>query len=211
MKLLDLLFPPKCILCRCVLDRDETQLCVSCAGQLLQAEPIARTGEFFTGCVAACDYAGHVRAALQRYKFRGADYYAPFFGGLIAGAVREKLSDAYDLVTWTPISPQRRRARGYDQAELLAAAVCKNLGGSPVRLLRKVVHTPPQSGTVSAAARRANVLGVYEAENAAVLTGRRILLIDDIMTTGATLSECSRVLRTAGAASVCCAVVAATK
>ena len=73
-------------------------------------------------------------------------------------------------------------------------------------LLRKVEDNPAQSGLTEAAARRANVLGVYEALPGA--EGKRVLLIDDICTTGATLTECVRVLKDAGAKSVCCVAVA---
>ena len=71
-------------------------------------------------------------------------------------------------------------------------------------LLKKTVDTPAQSGLKDAAARRANVLGAYEAVDPENLRGRRVLLVDDICTTGATLSECVRVLRDAGADSVVC-------
>lgn len=76
----------------------------------------------------------------------------------------------------------------------------------PSRLLRKCRHTPAQSGLRDAAQRRDNVLAAYEAADPAGIAGHRILLIDDICTTGATLRECARVLREAGAADVMCAV-----
>ena len=74
-----------------------------------------------------------------------------------------------------------------------------------MRLLRKTRNNAAQSGLSSAAERRGNVLGVYEAENTDRIRGAKILLIDDILTTGATLGECVRVLREAGAADVVCA------
>ena len=76
--------------------------------------------------------------------------------------------------------------------------------------VRKTVHNPAQSGLKEAAARRANVLGVYEAVDPERISGHRILLVDDICTTGATLAECARVLREAGAADVVCAAAALT-
>ena len=113
-------------------------------------------------------------------------------------------------VTWVPVSPRRLRQRGYDQARLLAESACRLWETKPLPLLRKTVHNPAQSGLKEAAARRANVLGVYEAVDPERISGHRILLVDDICTTGATLAECARVLREAGAADVVCAAAALT-
>ena len=106
--------------------------------------------------------------------------------------------------------PRRLRQRGYDQARLLAESACRLWETKPLPLLRKTVHNPAQSGLKEAAARRANVLGVYEAVDPERISGHRILLVDDICTTGATLAECARVLREAGAADVVCAAAALT-
>ena len=110
------------------------------------------------------------------------------------------------MVTWVPVSRHRLRKRGYDQAELLARAACRVWSVKPERLLRKVQDNPAQSGLTEAAARRANVLGVYRAPDAAA--GLRVLLADDVVTTGSTLSECARTLLTAGAAEVVCVTLA---
>ena len=112
-------------------------------------------------------------------------------------------------MTWVPVSERRLRQRGYGQARLLAESACRRWDTKPVALLRKVADNPAQSGLTEAAARRANVLGVYEALPEAA--GKRVLLIDDICTTGATLTECVRVLKDGGAESVACAAVALTR
>ena len=72
----------------------------------------------------------------------------------------------------------------------------------------KVLDNPPQSGLEDAAARRANVLGAYRAVKPENFAGRRVLLVDDIITTGSTLGECARVLKEAGAAEVLCLTLA---
>lgn len=87
------------------------------------------------------------------------------------------------MVTWVPVSRRRLRKRGYDQAQLLAESACRVWGVKPERLLRKVQDNPAQSGLTEAAARRANVLGVYEAVGPEQIQGRRVLLVDDICTT----------------------------
>ena len=114
-----------------------------------------------------------------------------------------------DLVTWVPISGIRRLFRGYDQDELLARVIARELGLPCRKTLNKVRHNRAQSGIRGHARRRANVLGVYRP--AGDVAGKRILLVDDILTTGATAGECARVLLTAGAKEIHCVVVAAAR
>ena len=108
-------------------------------------------------------------------------------------------------------SPGRRRERGFDQSERLCMVIARELGLPVERLLQKTRHTKRQSELNDASMRAANASGAYSVVDPAKVAGRRILLIDDIVTTGATLAECSRVLRTAGAESVVCAVLAAAR
>ena len=119
--------------------------------------------------------------------------------------------EGFDCLTWVPVSPLRKLRRGYDQVELLAKAVGRELGMQPVPLLKKVRHNRPQSGISDGAKRRANVLGVYREMDRTAISGKRILLLDDILTTGATAGECARVLLTAGAKEIHCAVIAAAR
>ena len=121
--------------------------------------------------------------------------------------LEEDLAD-FDILTWVPVSPLRRFKRGYDQVELLARAVGRELGTEPIRLLRKTRNAPPQSGISGEAARRANVLGAYRVTDSQAIRDKRILLLDDVITTGATASECARTLLTAKAKQVNCAAVA---
>ena len=119
--------------------------------------------------------------------------------------------EGLDVLTWVPVSRLRKVSRGYDQVELLARAVGAELGMEPVRLLKKIRHNRPQSGISDAAQRRANVLGAYQMVPGQDISGKRILLLDDILTTGATAGEAARVLLTAGAKEVHCAAVAAAR
>ena len=119
--------------------------------------------------------------------------------------------EGFDVLTWVPVSRLRKFRRGYDQVELIAKAVGRELGMTPVPLLTKIRHNRPQSGIHGSAQRRANVLGVYRETNREAIAGKKILLLDDILTTGATAGEASRVLLTAGAKEVHCAAVAAAR
>lgn len=113
-----------------------------------------------------------------------------------------------DIITWVPLSRKRLRKRGYDQARLLAEELSRISGVGCCRLLQKTRNNPAQSGTGSAEKRRANVSGVYRAADEDQVKGKSILLVDDIVTTGATLSECARVLISAGAREVKAVTVA---
>ena len=116
--------------------------------------------------------------------------------------------DTFDLICWAPVSKKRRRKRGYDQGELLAREAAKQLGRECVPLLKKVRDTPAQSGLKDPSARRANVMGAYQAVEPALVVGKRILLVDDVVTTGETLSECASTLLMAGAEEVFCVTLA---
>ena len=207
-QLLNLLFPPKCPFCRRILDAPG--VCDACQKELpwTGEHEAVREGPDGLRCAAPLWYEGKVREAILRLKFKGGAAAAEPLGALVAQCAAEHLSGEFDTVTWVPVSRKRRRQRGYDQAELLARGACRIWGVKPVALLRKVQDNPAQSGLKEDAARRANVLGVYELRPGADVTGRHVLLIDDVCTTGATLTECIRVLREAGASSVACAAVA---
>ena len=207
----NLMFPPKCVLCGTVLTKQETDLCHRCRVEAPVC-PISKGKlSFLDSWTAVWYYKGDVRESLHRYKFRRARHYASVYGRFLAMRLLQEHPEGFDLLTWVPISRRRKWQRGYDQVELLANAVGQQLGMEPVRLLRKVRNNPPQSGINGAAARRANVLGVYRAVQQEQISGKRILLLDDILTTGATAGECARVLLTAGAKEIHCGVVAATQ
>ena len=155
---------------------------------------------------------GDCRRAGGRAPHRGmgaAGAGAPL-GGLIAQCAAERLSGEFDTVTWVPVSRRRLRQRGYDQAELLARGACRRWDTVPERLLEKIRDNPAQSALSDGAVRWENVRDVYRAAPPEAVRGRRVLLVDDICTTGATLSECAKVLAEAGAETVVCAAAART-
>ena len=213
MKLLDqiieFLFPPKCVLCRNILRKEELDLCRTCRTEISDHPKPKKHIQFLASWTVLWYYEGSVRQSLLRYKFSNRRSYAEAYGRLLAMKLLREYPDGFDLLTWIPISPQRLRQRGYDQVELLCAAVAAELNMPAVPTLKKIRNNPPQSGITGFAQRRANVLGVYECTDPDAVKGKRILLLDDIITTGATASEAARVLLTAGADDVTCAAVAA--
>lgn len=206
-KLMQLLYPPKCVLCRKLLTDDETDLCAQCRSDTPEISDTKRKLPYLAKWTGLWYYEGSVRASILRYKFRGSRSYSQSYGRLLAMKLLQE-DASFDILTWAPISRRRKRSRGYDQVELIARAVAKELGVSLVPTLTKIRHNRPQSKLKDAAARRANVLGVYRVLDPEQIAGKRILLLDDILTTGATVSECARTLLTAGAKEVICATVA---
>ena len=204
-----LLFPPKCVLCRRLLRANETELCHSCRTDSPEFFHSKRNIPFIAHWTAIWYYKDEVRASLLRYKFYGRRSYAQAYGRRLAMKLLETGMDDFDVLTWVPIAALRRWKRGYDQVELIAKQTAAQLDQKAVRLLKKVRNTPPQSGLKDVSQRRANVLGAYIPVNPDAIRGKKVLLLDDIVTTGATASECSRVLLTAGAKEVCFAAIAA--
>ena len=199
-RLLDLLYPPKCAFCR-KLVRDGRMLCPDCEKNLPAPEKELQVQQFphLALCVSPLYYTGDVKKSLKRYKFHSAAAYCGIYGELMADCLRAHAVEA-DVVTWVPLSGRRLRKRGYDQARLLAEEVARQTGTECRRLLEKQVHNRAQSGTGSPEERIKNVRGVYRCAGDAA--GKRILLVDDIVTTGATLSEAAGVLLSAGAKEV---------
>lgn len=200
--LLQLLFPPRCILCRKRLQIGMTaMLCAECAEHL---RTHCRTAEHVMvedtdGAAVALLYKGAVRTAMHRYKFAHVKAYAVWFAAQLAPVVGAWLDDwRPDCVTYVPISLGRFWERGYNQSELVARRLAAQLGLPCLPLLKKRPFSARQSRK-SAEERRQNVENVFRLRRGASAAGRRVLLVDDVLTTGATLSACARALRQGGA------------
>lgn len=207
----ELLFPPKCILCRKLLENGETDLCRVCRVDTEEYPAGKRKLQFLDSFAAVWYYEKNVRGALLRFKFGGRRNMATPFGRILAMKLLREYPDGFDILTWIPVSRMRKFRRGYDQCELLAKAVGAELGMEPVAVLTKIRNNRQQSSIRGDAQRRANVLGVYRVSAPEAVKGKRVLLLDDILTTGATAGEAARVLLTAGASEVHCAAVAASR
>lgn len=207
--IIDLLFPPKCPFCGKILDA--VGICDDCEKDLpwIREDKVVVTDGALI-CAAPLRYEDAVRETLLRLKFQGGSALAEPLGEVLARCAAERFGGEFDTVTWVPVSRKRLKKRGYDQSRLLAEAACRHWDTKPVRLLDKVQDNPAQSGLQGEAARRANVLGVYDPVDPDAICGKRILLVDDIHTTGATLSECVWVLEEHGASSVRCLTLART-
>ena len=210
-RILNLLFPPKCIFCGSILSKEETDLCRQCRTRVQEFSKAKRNISFVAQWCAVWYYSDEVRKSILRYKFYNARSYALVYGRFLAMQLQKQMTDSWDILTYVPISPLRRFIRGYDQVQLLTEAVARELGVAPVCTLKKIRHTRAQSGIRDAAKRRANILGAYRVTDPSLIAGKRILLLDDVITTGATVSECAKTLLIQGAKEVRCAAVAAVQ
>ncbi len=225
---LDWVYPRHCPHCERSLNGEPEQLlCAACAGRLeerrigralcatcglplaIEPDPEAEC----TTCVAVerhfdrarafFTYAVPVISLIRSYKFEGCYYLGPDLlraelaeGGLPAGL------DAPDAVLGVPLHRRRRRERGYDQAVLLARVVARHLGCDLLR--RAVVRTryTSQQARLSMRQRWDNMRNAFAVRAPEQVEGRRLLLVDDVMTTGVTAGGCARVLKAAGAEGV---------
>jgi len=190
--LLDLLFVPSCAACDAVLD-EPLPFCVACA---VSIDPAPR------GQVAApWLFGGEMATALRRLKFDGRREVARAVAPLLGPALAEAAAGC-ELVIPVPLHRRRLRQRGYNQAALLARHTRRYIG-LPIDTLslRRVRNTAPQTG-LDRAARRHNVDGAFAVVRPRRVAGRAILLLDDVVTTGATLAAATAALRAAGAAGV---------
>lgn len=164
------------------------------------------------GTLVAVRFAGRARTILHGYKYRNRRAMAAHLAGLLvnrilAAGLRPGID--FDTVTWAPTSGERRRARGYDQAELVARRLGAVLQVRTSRLLERTGHTAPQTGR-SRSQRIEQFAGRPRWRVSPRAAGRRVLVVDDIVTTGATLTAARRSLEDSGADRVITIAVAAT-
>lgn len=182
--------------------------CRACAAPALEG-PVCRlcraAPAAFSAAIAACAYAGVARRVLQALKYRHRRDLAPYLAARLAAHAGFPRGDW--LLVPVPLHPRRERERGYNQAALLARALSKATGLPWAEALVRRAATAPQHG-LSREQRAANLEGAFRGGPG--VKGRRVLLVDDVLTTGATAHHASLALFEAGAAEVRVAVVART-
>lgn len=220
--LADVLFPSRCVSCGEPASYAENLLCRRCSnsiGQLGDHCDRCSGLETADGCgfcgnrrfypirhIAAAEYEGPVEKALHGLKFSGRRrLYLPL-SDLLYKAVGASAGEV-DVVTAVPMNRTKKWKRGYNQSELIARRIARRLGRPYVRLLAENPRSATQK-KLHSLERYVNVLGRYRAVNPGAAAGKRVLLVDDVLTTGATINECARVLVGCGAAGVISATVA---
>jgi len=220
--LIGLIFPNRCLMCEAPLDPARSSpLCPGHAREIVRVEPpvCSKCGRKLFGesvealvcsecrsgriCYdvgySAYVFAGPIRDLVHFFKYRRRRYLQSFLGGLLLDYVRGRADIApSDVIIPVPLHWWGYCRRGFNQAIDLAKPLSKHFH-IPImkRNLRRVRHTRRQVG-LSRVERRANIKNAFEVSRPAKLAGKSILLIDDVITTGATLNECARVLKQAG-------------
>ena len=223
-KLLDILYPRVCPLCGGMSDRAERHICWGCFSSLplhtAETPHCVRCGKVPDGDVAAdflCDacrletpafdlartalpFHSAARDLIHLLKYKGGIWIAEDLADILEGCVRAHFdADAIDLVLPVPLSPAKFRKREYNQSALLAKSLAKRIGAPCLpRLLERVRNTPTQTH-LTVSGRKNNVKGAFRIPDLSAILARTILVIDDVMTTGATLGEVAGTLKAAGA------------
>jgi ComF family protein len=195
------LSPPACAACDAPLARGRV-FCPTCAETVLRSW----RGEA-DSALAFAEFGGAVAAALKRFKYEDRPDLAGPLGELMRRAVREAGLGA-DVVVPVPLHPRRLVERGYNQAALLGRAVAAELG---VPLGARVLgrrRSTGQQARLGREERLVNVAGAFTVRDVRAVRGKRVVLVDDVATTGATLGACREVLLAAGAAEVVAVVLA---
>ncbi|MBQ8831552.1 MAG: ComF family protein [Oscillospiraceae bacterium] len=212
-KLIELAFPPKCIFCHKLLwrgDDDGDFICNSCENNLPRTTTAngVTTADFIAKCVSPLFYRDNVRESIHRFKFYRCQFYSTPYAHLIRECLDNHPDIKFDYITWVPLSKKRYRNRGYDQAQCLAEALARLFDIPLWGMLKKTRHTKAQSTLKDKSQRRANIAGAYALSHGIDIKGMSILLVDDVVTTGSTLSECAKVLLLGGAERIYCVTLA---
>lgn len=191
--------------------------CVDCKTPFLNHFPLDEQGRCslcrlgLTGFDTAYTFGSYqetLRTLIHLFKYNQVRPLARPLGALLARAIPRE--HRFDLIVPMPLHWKKRWSRGYNQSELLAREVARRWGIPVAKIVRRVKATAPQAGLTNSK-RRLNVQGAFRIRKPANVKGLRILLIDDVLTTGATAGACARVLKRAGASHVAVAAVARTE
>lgn len=204
--LLDLLFPPSCQLC----GRAGGYLCLNCLGKLQGAPLLVSAPAGIAALIAAGDYSEISRRRLiKRFKYGPLPGLKEPLAELLLAAWRQAGIPGPFIVVPLPLNRQKERRRGFNQAEELARRFCQATGLEFCSLLKRDDRQTSQA-RLQAQERRRNLKGVFSCLETN-LEGARLLLIDDVATTGTTLAEAARVLKEAGAGEIYALVLAASR
>lgn len=204
---LDFIFPPVCGFCG---ELSEGYLCTKCREDIIHSDIYLNQLDLYQDKSIFIDehfylfsYEEPIREKILQYKFEDKAYLASTIYEFFMN--NEKLYGflkKYDIMIPIPISSSRKRERGYNQSELLARKISR-MASIPIEMqvLKKVKHNQPQS-SLNRQQRKQNVKNVYKVQNELKIQNKKILLFDDIYTTGSTANECARILKGAGSSTV---------
>jgi ComF family protein len=193
----EVLFPyiPRCVVCGTEKDVS-AYLCPSCAVEM-DTLRMGQTNAAGKSAHAAYGYDGPAARIVQSYKYGGSRWLSAFMAQAMLQAAANAHTE-FDCICHVPLHSKKRRQRGFDQAELLAKRIAALTGKPCLTAIKRIRNTPSQT-KLNAVERKENMRGAFKPAQA---VHGRVLLVDDVLTTGATVAECADVLKAAGAQSV---------
>lgn len=210
-KLFMLIYPNRCVICKKKLGENLTYTCEICSNIIEYNLKNGAYGyvpnNFFDLLISPFLYIGIIRKKILEFKFSNKAYLGKFFGYLLAKEIKKK-NLCFDLIVPVPMYYTRKLDRGYNQSEILANEISKNLDVTCLNnVLIKFKKSEIQS-TLHLEKRRKNVLNTYLVKKLRKIKNKVILLVDDIYTTGATVNECAKMLKINGAKKVIVVTIA---
>lgn len=188
---MNLIFPPRCEVCK---QDSQEALCQACFDQIKFMKP-------HLGIHSVSVYDGVLRKAIHRFKFKKRKRLADALGILAVKYLSRTQAldmNEIDVIIPVPLHPKRLRQRGFNQAELIAKVISRYYEITVLPALERVKNTRAQFD-LSREERFNNIIGAFKVSNPAGVYNKRVLLLDDIYTTGATITECAKALKIAGA------------
>jgi len=205
---LEFLYPTVCIVCGSRTNAKTAVVCKPCWQKLprnsrnviSQGTRTVGRKTYFSYIAWRFEYSENLRAAVHFFKFNDFSNLAARFGREMTETLlsRTELAAADALVP-VPLHRARMRERGYNQSELLASVISLRADIPVARALERIKNNRPQASLASRAEKITNVKGIFQQRSGFSVRGKRVLLIDDVVTTGATVNECAKVLTRAGA------------
>lgn len=202
------LFSNRCPYCYRIIEKDE--LCCQKCEKALPKHGVCQgvTGGYRS--TAPLIYRGKYRRALLNFKFKNRQHYSKAFAKLMAKDIKRSYPDMiFDYITFVPMHKKPLKKRGFNQSELLANELSRELNIPCITTLEKTKNTKPQH-TLRGVKRLNNLKGAFKAIDKKGLSNRSVLLIDDVITTGTTLGECCKTLTKAKPSNICCAALLST-
>ena len=207
----NLIFPHRCALCDNIISNN-ILICSSCNKDLkfeFSKRKICIMNNKEVDCIAPFTYSNKVRESIIRFKFHSKVGNSKFLSFAMTKAL-ENYKEKFDVLVPVPISLKRKMERKYNQCEFLAEEISKNVEIPCKNILIKIVDNPAQHN-ISSVYKSENVKNVYKIDSDFEIRDKKILLIDDVCTTGNTFKECAKTLLDGGAKSVTGLVIAMAK
>lgn len=229
-KSVEFIYPRRCISCESIFEFSEEEfICFKCSEKFknLKSKRCQKCGRVINrdGKCRICNekgniyfdkgfsvfiYKGEIRESVKRFKYSGLYRYGDVYGKIMRDFAKNNIEMKYDYITGVPLHISKFISRGYNQSDILARFLGKAFGIESKSLLKRVKNTKPQNN-MDRLNRRKNIKNAFKMKKNAEVKGKDILIVDDIFTTGATINECAKVLKRAGARKVDFFAICATE